>query len=351
MARILARQLSGGSATLRVRTARDHDPGAMPELPALDDPDDTPRHTPDPAPRDGARDGAKPSRRRAARWLVPAGAAAAIALLASGVLTANANPNLPPQTAAQLLAAVGNAKLAAFSGTVVEKASLGLPELPSLTGADQAGGLAGLLTGSHTVRLWYGGETKQRIALLSSLGEQDVFRNGRDVWQWNSDTRTASHSLLPSDAAGEPGPGLPAITPDEAAQRALALIDPSTTVSTDHAAVVAGRAAYVLVLHPRDDRSRVGSVRISIDGKTKIPLGVQVLARGSDRAAIDISFTRFSEAAPSNDNFDWTPPAGVTIGQRIPPRHPQGYQPPVSRSKETNRPKATSRRSGCRHRT
>jgi outer membrane lipoprotein-sorting protein len=261
-----------------------------------------------PAPR------AAPSRHwRLARWLAPAAVATVIGLLASGVLHAGADPNLPPQSAAQLLAAIGDAKLVGFSGTVVEKASLGLPELPQLNGADSATGLAGLLTGSHTVRVWYGGQTRQRIALLSSLGEQDVFRNGRELWQWNSDTRTASHIVLPADTADHPGTLPATITPDEAARRALALIDPSTAVSTERAALVAGRAAYVLVLRPRDERSRVGSVRISVDGKTKIPLGVQVLARGSDRPAIDITFTRFSDAMPSADNFDWTPPAGVTV--------------------------------------
>ncbi|HEV2887660.1 MAG TPA: hypothetical protein VGX49_12160 [Jatrophihabitans sp.] len=295
----------------------------MPELST--DADPGPR--PDAAPRPD-RD---PRRHwRLARWLAPTGVAAVIALLASGVLSADANPNLPPQSAAQLLAAIGNAKLTGFSGTVVEKASLGLPELPTVAGADPATGLAGLLTGSHTIRLWYGGETKQRIALLSSLGEQDLFRNGRELWQWNSETRTANHTVLPSDASGHPGdPRLPVITPDEAARRALAMIDPSTAVSTDRAAIVAGRPAYVLVLRPRDDRSRVGSVRISVDGKTKIPLGVQVLARGSDRAAIDITFTRFHDSMPSQDNFDWTPPDGAMISQASPPRHPEGYRPPA----------------------
>ena len=42
-----------------------------------------------------------------------------------------------------------------------------------------------------------------------------------------------------------------------------------------------------------------------------VPLGVQVYARGSQRAALDISFTRFSDAIPSDDNFTWTPPPGA----------------------------------------
>ncbi|HJQ01939.1 MAG TPA: hypothetical protein VJ851_10075 [Jatrophihabitans sp.] len=251
---------------------------------------------------------------RALRWLVPVGAAGIVALLASGVLSANANPDLPSRSAAQLLAAVGDAKVAGFSGTVVEKASLGLPELPDVGGANSSGtGLLGLLSGSHTARVWYAGENKQRLALLDQLGEQDAFRNGRELWQWNSDTRTATHTTLPAEALASDPQRLPAITPSQAAQQALALIDPSTTVRTDRDALVAGRPAYVLVLTPKDTRSRVGSVRISVDGKTLVPLGVQVYARSSQRAAIDISFTRFSDKVPSDDNFTWTPPPGVTV--------------------------------------
>lgn len=258
---------------------------------------------------------ARAGRRRALRWLVPLGVAGVVAVLASGVLSADANPNLPDRSAAQLLAAISNSKVVGFSGTVVEKASLGLPQLPDLGGNGSNTGLLSLLSGSHTARVWYAGENKQRIALLDQLGEQDWFRNGRDLWQWNSNTRSATHTTLPSGAAAKDPEQSPMITPDEAAKQALALIDPSTTVTTDRAAVVAGRSAYVLVLVPKDSRSKVGSVRISVDGKTMVPLGVQVYPRGSGRAAVDIAFTRFSDAVPSDDNFNWTPPPGATVTQ------------------------------------
>ncbi|MGX7677344.1 LolA family protein [Jatrophihabitans sp. DSM 45814] len=264
-------------------------------------------------PRSGAT-----SRRRALRWLVPVGAVGVVALIASGVLSAGANPNLAPQTSAQLLASVGDAKLSGFSGTVIEKASLGLPELPNIAGpgGSSSSGLLGMLTGSHTVRVWYGGETEQRLALVDSLGEQDVFRNGRDLWQWDSESRIATHTLLPTDAAkinGAPAEQTPYVSPSDAAARALALIDPSTTVTTEATEVVAGRSAYTLVLTPKDGRSRVGSVRISVDGKTKVPLRVVVTARGSNQAAIDVGFTQVRFAAPDQDNFTFKPAAGVTI--------------------------------------
>jgi outer membrane lipoprotein-sorting protein len=262
-------------------------------------------------------------RRRALRWLVPLGAAGAVAAIASGMFSATANPNLPPQTAAQLLGSIADAKLTPFSGTVVEKASLGLPELPNVAGSASTTGLMGMLSGSHTIRVWYAGQTKQRIAILDSFGEQDVFRNGRDLWQWDSNTKSATHTTLPAAAAEASPTQLPQLNPAEAARQALALIDPSTIVTTDNTGTVAGRSTYTLVLEPKDTRSRVGSVRISVDSVTKVPLGVQVIARGQKRAALDVSFTRVNFTTPDDDNFTFSPPAGVK-----PPKEVQGPQAP-----------------------
>jgi outer membrane lipoprotein-sorting protein len=274
------------------------------------------------------------SKRRALRWLVPAAAAGVVALVASGVLSADANPNLPPQTAAQLLAAIDNTNPSGFSGTIVEKASLGLPELPK--GAGNNAGVLDLLTGSHTSRVWYGSETKQRFALLDSLGEQDVFRNGREFWHWDSNTHTATHTVLPADAGKAPTPSETAtVTPEQAAQQALALIDPTTNVTTDRAAVVAGRSAYTLVLTPKDSRSRVASVRISIDGQHKLPLGVQVYARGSNKAALDVSFTRIDFSVPSDENFTFVPPSGAKVKQSTDPASTPNRAPGTEKSPTT----------------
>ena len=207
-----------------------------------------------------------------------------------------------------------------FSGTIVEKASLGLPELPNIGGSSSSTGLIGLLTGSHTSRVWYGGETKQRFALLDTFGEQDVFRNGRVLWHWDSNTKVATKTLLPADAGG-PAPtptDTATITPEQAAQHALDLVDPSTNVSTDRTGIVAGRAVYTLVLTPKDTRSRVASVRISIDGEHKLPLSVQIYARGGTHPALDVSFTRIDFSVPGDEYFTFAPPAGAKTAQPKP---------------------------------
>src|SRR5215475_8256324 len=192
-------------------------------------------------------------RNHALRWIVPTGVVGVVAIAASGVLSAQAISDLPPRTAAQLLVDVENAHVDGLSGTIVAKASLGIPALPS--GAATSGNMLSLLSGSHTARVWYAGPDRQRFALLDTLSEADVFHNGRDIWTYDSATQEAT-------------PTAPTLTPEQAAEQALHAIDPTTIVSTDSARRVAGRDAYELVLAPRDRSSHIGSVRIAIDGKT-----------------------------------------------------------------------------------
>ncbi len=259
-------------------------------------------------------------RRRVWRWAIPLTAVAAVAVLGSGVLTAGATPNLPDLTAGQLLAAVEQSDIAGFSGQVVENASLGLPQLPDLGGGDSSStSLISLLSGSHTARVWYAGPQKQRFALLGTLGETDVFHNGTDLWQWDSDTLSAVHTTLPADAADQiPTPLQSAtMTPDQLAQRAIALIDPSTIVTTDQARHIAGRSAYDLVLSPRDPSSRIGSVRIGVDAKYKLPLSVQVYSRADKtNAAIDVSFSSVDFAVPADSQFAFAPPKSAKVSQQ-----------------------------------
>ena len=267
-------------------------------------------------------------RSRRARWAVPA--VAAIALIGVGPLvhsvTASAHDSLPPRTAAQLLVDVSHAQVKALSGTVVETTDLGLPALPSIGGrGGDAASFSSLVSGSHTMRVWYGGPDQQRLALLGQLGESDLVRNGTDLWAWSSHSNTATHWTVPADHGSSEVPASPAgaaTTPQQAAQAALKAIDPSTQVSTDPTATVAGRPAYVLSLVPRDPRSLVGSVRIAIDGDTHIPTRVQIFARGATSPAFQVGFTSFSTATPDSSVFGFTPPPGATVKQGTMPTTP-----------------------------
>jgi outer membrane lipoprotein-sorting protein len=261
--------------------------------------------------------------RRRLAWTAPAVAVAVVAAAVTIPMVASASPSLPHRSAAQLLVDVTHASNTPMSGTVVETARLGLPALPDVGGI--AISPAALLAGSHTARVWYDGADRARVALVGRLAETDLVRNGRDVWLWTSGANTAQHVRLPADNArhGQPSatPGAAeSLTPQRAAERALAAVDPTTKVTVDGTASVAGRSAYELVLAPRDSRSLVGDVRIAVDAKTGVPLRVQVhAARDRGRPAFETTFTSVSFAKPSAQVFRFSPPPGARVTtSRIP---------------------------------
>jgi hypothetical protein len=122
------------------------------------------------------------------------------------------------------------------------------------------------------------------------------------------------------------------MTPQQAAEKALAAIDPSTRVSTDPTDTVAGRPAYQLTLVPRDPRSLVGSVRIAIDGAIHVPTRVQVYARGSATPAFEVGFTSLSTATPDPSVFGFTPPPGATVKEGTRPGADLADRPAVGQS-------------------
>jgi outer membrane lipoprotein-sorting protein len=269
--------------------------------------------------------------RPALRWLVPSAAAVVVigGGAAAGTIVASADPSLPDRSAAQLLVDIQTAKLDGLSGTIVESADFGLPAIAGLakgatgtsgatggaTGAE-IGDLAGLLAGTNTARVWYAGQEKVRLALVGTEGETDVIRNGSDVWLWNSTDKTANHMKIPAGADTENSQALPGSlpkTPQEAADAALAAIDPTTTVSTTGAAKVAGRDAYELLLSPKDPGSLIGQVRLAIDAEHHIPLRVDVYAKNATTPAVRVAFQQISFAVPDAEQFTFNPPPGTTV--------------------------------------
>jgi hypothetical protein len=255
------------------------------------------------------------------RWAVPAGAVAVVAAVvtASALTVAQAAPALPSRTPAQLLAELaGHRSLPPpLTGTVVETASFGLPQLP---GAANPSSIPSMLAGSHTVKIWYADPAHIRLAVPVRMGETDFIRNGNTAWLWQSGTNSATKFTLPSHG-GFPGgsggaPRVPPIslTPQQAAQKILALLGPTTRVSTESNVTVAGQAAYQLVLAPRDSRSLVGKVTIAVDGQhPNVPLRVQVFARGASSPAFQVGYTSISFVRPAPANFRFTPPPGATV--------------------------------------
>jgi outer membrane lipoprotein-sorting protein len=249
---------------------------------------------------------------RRARWAVPVGALVITGGVIAGSLisVAQAAPGLPARTPAQLLAEVADSATPPLTGTVVATASFGLPALPA-TGNPTS--LSSLLTGSHTVRVWYSSPGHFRLAVPQSLSESDVIRDGSTAWLWQSTLNKVTKFTLPPHST-RAVPKQP-LTPQQAAQQVLAAVGPTTTVSVASNVTVAGQAAYGLVLAPKDARSLVGQVQIDVDGRNGVPLRLQVFARGASSPAFQVGYTDIHFVTPASGDVSFTPPPGATVTQ------------------------------------
>jgi outer membrane lipoprotein-sorting protein len=265
---------------------------------------------------------------RVRRWLVPCTAALAVlgGGAAIGVITAAADPTLPPRSATQILTDLQSAKVDSLSGTIVARVDLGLPALVTDDGGPD---LTSLLSGTHTVRVWYAQPSQARIALLGPLGESDVINNGSDQWVWSSKENTAVHHTGGADSHEKAGMGtgklpspFPSVLPtglpsgDKGgglAGLALAALGQTTTVTSSGPTTVAGRNAYELVISPKDAVSRIGSVRIAVDADQHIPLRLQIFAQGAGTPAVEVGFTQISFAKPDPAEFAFNPPPGTKV--------------------------------------
>jgi outer membrane lipoprotein-sorting protein len=252
---------------------------------------------------------------RRARWAVPGTAVAvtAAAVAALQIPAAQASPNLPGRTPAQLLASISSdAKVPPMTGTVVETASLGLPPLPQ---AGNPTSPASLLTGSHTMKVYYQDASHFRLAVPQPESETDVIANGSKLWLWESNTDSVTEFIPSADKAEHSAPKLPQtpLTPQQAADQVVAAVGKTTLVSVQDNVMVAGEPSYQLVLAPKDHRSLVGKVVIAVDGKYGVPLRVQLYAKGASSPAFQVGYTALQWVAPAPANFSFTPPHGASV--------------------------------------
>lgn len=283
------------------------------------------------------------ARRGTLRLLVPL---ALVAVVAGGIAftsasrSESATPTLPPRTAEQLLAEVSQASVPGLSGTVVETARLGLPELPTLGGRGGAS-LSSLVSGSHTVRVWLKGDGRSRLAITGQLAESDVIHNGQDLWLYSSQDNSVVHYRLSGAGGDRPSP--PAtrtpLTPQQLAGQLLAAISPTTQIQVERNLRVAGRDAYQLRLRPKAQESLIDSAVLAVDGQTKVPLRVQILAKGKADPAFEVGFTQVQFRAPADDVFQFTPPPGAKVTEKQAPSDEPGHgQPPSSSSSSSSSP-------------
>ena len=237
------------------------------------------------------------------------------AIAGTQIPSAQASPVLPVKTPGQLLALVNqDQKVPPLTGTVVETSSFGLPQLPQ---AGNPTSLSSLLTGSHTIKVYYLNAQHFRLSAQQPMSETDVIRSANTLWLWESTGNSVTEYTAPPGAhanAAKKLPATPVLTPQQAANEILAAVGKTTLVSVQDNVSVANEPAYQLVLKPKDHRSLVGRVVIAVDARYGMPLKVQVFAKGDGGPAFQVGYTQLSmNQAPAAANLNFTPPPGASV--------------------------------------
>ncbi|WP_406383214.1 LolA family protein [Streptomyces sp. NBC_01618] len=292
----------------------------------------------------GGTRGTAAGRRRAARYIVPV-AVAGVAAATIGLVPALAStgdPDLPKITAQQLIEKIAASDIQQLSGTVKISTDLGIPSLGGLAGSFAQGGGSGgkgdssadpqsrmteLASGTHTLRVAADGPDKQRVSILDSAAEYSLIHNGDQVWAYDSKSNEAYHATenragtehRAGQKSGEkPGHATPApesmpTTPKALAEQVLKSAGPTTSVTVDGTAQVAGRDAYKLLIKPRQSGSTIGSVTVAVDARNGVPLKFTLLPSSGGKAVVDAGFTKVDFAKPAASSFTFTPPKGAKV--------------------------------------
>jgi outer membrane lipoprotein-sorting protein len=264
--------------------------------------------------------------------LIIIAALAALAALAVGLVAvagADDDTDLPPLTAAELLARVAadDEGPQAISGDIAWTNRL-FGEFPAFGDDAFAEATQSPLLRDGTGRLWAQGE-QARFDAYSQAGDQVIVVDGAagTAWVYDAVENTArlfevegglegatadasgeTEPALGSPATGAPEPPTPARIADMLAAAARFM-----TVEVTGESVVAGQDAYLLTMTPAATDTALGSIQAAIDGRTFVPLRVDVNARGAAEPTLSFGFERVSYAAVDDDVFAFSPPAGAEV--------------------------------------
>jgi outer membrane lipoprotein-sorting protein len=227
---------------------------------------------------------------------------------------AGAQPQLPPVDPEELVSSVLAADPGPLGATAELDNALGLPALP---GVPQAA------NGTSTARIWSDGEDRIRVQLPTESGERTLVDDGATFWAWNSEDRTVRRTPVGAEHRKE----AEGADPHTVSAEVLAALRPTSEISVDGTAEVAGRAAYELVLAPAStERTLLREVRVAVDAEHRIPLRLTVLATGSPDPVLQLGFTDITFGPQDPELFTFTPPPGATVEDfQRPERHKGGH--------------------------
>jgi hypothetical protein len=239
------------------------------------------------------------------RWALVV-AAAAVLCAAPSVVS-----SLPVQ-ATQLSAGQLRQRIAAsgtqqYSGYARTQSELGLPNLPAV------GSVTSLLSGVTNVRVWYAAANANRVDVIDTVGERDVYETPLGEFTWDYGTGVLTE-VFGSEPVRLPTAG--DLLPPDLARRVLSMdpVDPPISLPPRR---IAGIAAAGIRLRPTDPATTVGQVDIWADPDTGLPLRVEITAKGAAKPIITSQFVSVTPGKP--DASALQPPTNGGLAQAAAP--------------------------------
>lgn len=228
------------------------------------------------------------------RWAI---VGVVVILLCSAPAIVSALPvSTPPRSVVQLLADARNSANVPFTGLVVSRGTLNLPDISTLGNQ-----VVGLLSDTSRLRVWQAGANRFRVDRLTAGGESDVYVSGNISLTWDSSERRLVRQVGRSQL---PLPEPPDILPTSLGRQLLNYLPADGRgVQRRDDQRIAGRAAAGLVWRPNDPRSLVAEVRMWIDPSNGLPLKVQLQPTDARLVAFETSFLDLSLAPPDPDHL------------------------------------------------
>jgi outer membrane lipoprotein-sorting protein len=255
-----------------------------------------------------------------ARLLKSRSALAAIVLAVAFVLAvgwlsvgrATSMPDLPSVSPSTLIASTLHAvaNRTPVSGTVTTHVDLGIPQLP--TSLNDPAGPAAVLLADQTFKVWYGPDGI-RLAQILPFAERDLVANRSEVWFWDAQRFMAWQYIVDEPAPRQSPPSLGDLT--RLVSEVLHDNRSYVAASVAQAQVIAGRDAYVLRLTPATADTLLGRIDVAIDAETRMPLSLQVFARGSSAAAVEVKYASVAFGPVAASMFTFTPPQDAVVKQ------------------------------------
>jgi outer membrane lipoprotein-sorting protein len=237
---------------------------------------------------------------RALRWTAVGALVAVLAALPSliGALPASDAAVSAAILRARVLASAG----VAFSGYAESAGGLSLPVTDQLTS------VADLFSDRTTMRVWWRGPADNRVDVVTPTGETGTHTGPGGTWTWEYERATATRT----DATPLSLPVPPDLLPNALGRRLVSEATPAE-LSRTGARRVAGRNALGLRITPSQPASSVRQVDIWVDGRSGLPLQVQIVGRQAGRTALDTRFLDLALAAPSAATTAFVPPYGADV--------------------------------------